>query len=250
MGGRGPVSLHAGQHDDMCLESSSHGQLRLWKCHGRANQHWTLADLPDGSLQIVGSSGTCVGHGGAVHTQLELSPCADGNRYRLASGRLTDVASGACLTATDFQNQGPVVIDACNPANPGQAWAIVPMSTPTVEDAATSVRVRDETAWNKARATGCALPVALTGCDGVRIYLAKFPTGAHADEANKALVAGQPQLEKLQKDDNAWQQAGVPTCRAHADKDACVGVELYLTKYAAGLHADEARALLAPRPSL
>jgi hypothetical protein len=110
----------------------------------------------------------------------------------------------------------------------------------------TSSRVAEETLWNAARVTGCELPAALTGCDAVRIYLARYPNGAHVEEANKALAAGQPQLEKLQKDENAWQQAGTITCRTHAGTDPCVGVELYLTKYPAGLHADEAHALLNP----
>jgi hypothetical protein len=114
------------------------------------------------------------------------------------------------------------------------------------EAAATTARVEEETMWNQARITACELPVSLTGCDAVRLYLAKYPQGAHVEEASKALAAAQPQLEKLQKDENNWQQAGVATCRSHAGTDPCVGVELYLQKHAAGLHADEAQALLNP----
>ena len=96
-----------------------------------------------------------------------------------------------------------------------------------------------------ARATGCELPATLTGCDAVRLYLAKYPTGAHLEEAKKALAAGQPQLERLQKDENTWQQAGATACRAHTDKNACDGVDLYLVKFPAGTHGDEARQLVA-----
>ena len=74
--------------------------------------------------------------------------------------------------------------------------------------------------WNAARVTGCELPIALTGCDAVRIYLAKYPAGAHVDEANKAIAAGEPQLLRLQKDENAWQQAGVATCRSRSSSTA------------------------------
>jgi hypothetical protein len=118
------------------------------------------------------------------------------------------------------------------------------------ETATTSARVDEETEWNAARPTGCEFPASLTGCDAVRLYLAKYPGGAHVEEANKALAAGQPQLEKLQKDENAWQQAGTTTCRTHTGTEPCVGVELYLAKYQAGLHADEARALLNPSAAL
>ena len=107
-----------------------------------------------------------------------------------------------------------------------------------------NARVEEETTWNAARVTGCELPISLTGCDAVRIYLAKYPEGAHVEEAKKAISAGEPQLLKLQKDENAWQQAGVAACRSHSGTEPCLGVELYLAKYQAGLHADEARALL------
>jgi hypothetical protein len=240
-----PVSLRTGQRNDLCVDSNKRGQIQLFKCHGHPNQQWTLADQPDGSVQLVGLGGNCVGV--TAGNQLALSPCAGpASRYRFDSGRLIEAVSAACVTATDFQNGGRILLSACSPANAGQVWTVAPMTAPSAEDAATSARVREETVWNKARVTGCELPVSLAGCDAVRIYLAKYPTGAHVDEANKALAAGQPQLEKLQKDENAWQQAGVTACRAPGGKDACLGVELYLTKYPAGLHADEARTLLRP----
>jgi hypothetical protein len=246
---RGTVSLHAAMRDDLCIDANRRGQIHLFKCHGHPNQRWTFADQPDGSVQIVGLGGSCVG-GTTPANELELSPCASpASRYRLDGGRLMQVVSGACLTASDFENGGRIFLDTCSTANAGQVWTVAPVTAPAVEDSGASARVREETAWNKARVTGCELPVSLTGCDAVRIYLAKYPAGAHVEEANKALAAGQPQLEKLQKDENAWQQSGTAACRAQGGKDACLGVELYLTKYQAGLHADEARALLAPSPN-
>jgi hypothetical protein len=235
--------------DDLCIDANRHGQIHLFKCHGHPNQLWTFADQPDASVQVVGLGGSCVG-GTTPANELELSPCASpATRYRLDGGRLMQVVSGACLTASDFENGGRIFLDTCSAANTGQVWTVAPVTAPAVEDAGASARVRQETTWNKARVTGCELPVSLTGCDAVRIYLAKYPAGAHVEEANHALAAGQPQLEKLQKDENAWQQAGTAACRAQGGKDTCLGVELYLTKYQAGLHADEARALLGPPSS-
>jgi len=109
---------------------------------------------------------------------------------------------------------------------------------------AESARVTEEQYWNLAHVTACEMPTSLTGCDNVRIYLAKYPSGVHVEEAKRALATGQPKFEALQKDENAWAQAGAGACGAHAAPDACVGVELYVTKYPAGLHADRARALL------
>jgi hypothetical protein len=171
----------------------------------------------------------------------------------LAGGRLVDQASTEFDTNEAVSPSRLLPIVATLSASPNLTQFArdrharqVAKTEKAEETASTSERVDEETVWNAARVTGCKLPASLTGCDAVRLYLAKYPAGGHVDEANKALAAGQPQLEKLQKDENAWQQAGANTCRARNGTDPCVGIELYLTKYPAGLHADEAHALLNP----
>jgi hypothetical protein len=240
------VSLHAGQHNEMCVDASAskHGQIQLFNCHGHANQRWRFVGQSDGAIQLVGAAGSCIGSV-ARDNQLGLSPC-DGpaSRYRFDGGRLTELVTGACVTATDFQNGARVFLDACSSSNVGQIWMSATPTAAAAEDAAGSARVREETAWNKARVTGCEFPVSLTGCDAVRIYLAKYPAGGHVEEANKALAAAQPQLERLQKDENAWTHADASTCRARPGTNACDGVDLYLVKFPAGAHADEARQLV------
>ena len=112
------------------------------------------------------------------------------------------------------------------------------------EDANRTQRVAEETDWNRARVTGCSRPSSLSGCDAVRTYLATYPTGAHVDEAQAALKASAPRMEQLQKDENAWKSAGDVGCRATQSRDACEGVEIYVTKFPAGVHLDEAQASL------
>lgn len=112
------------------------------------------------------------------------------------------------------------------------------------DDAKKKQRVEEESDWNRARVTGCRQPTSLTGCDAVRTYLAKYPDGAHTEEAQAALKASEPPMEKLQKDENAWKTAGVDGCRADRTRDACTGVELYITKFPAGMHLDEAQSLI------
>jgi len=46
------------------------------------------------------------------------------------------------------------------------------------------------------------------------------------------------------KDDNAWENAGSIECRAQKTREACVGVEVYVAKFPAGMHAAEAKRLL------
>lgn len=106
-------------------------------------------------------------------------------------------------------------------------------------------REQEEGVWVHARPLGCKMPARLDACDAVQMYVAKYPSGIHVDEATKVLDEASPKLQELQKDENSWVGSGADACRAHTGRDACVGVELYVTKYPAGLHADEARSLLA-----
>ncbi len=103
---------------------------------------------------------------------------------------------------------------------------------------------KDENAWIAANEVACREPRRTDACDGVQRYLADFPDGAHADEAKRTLEKAKPKLEMVQKDENAWASAGVQTCRRSQTRDACAGVEIYRTKFPAGLHADEAASLL------
>ena len=99
----------------------------------------------------------------------------------------------------------------------------------------------DEKAWIAAKVEACRQPIKLDACDKVRLYIADHDSGAHVDEAKKALEASQPAMEKLQKDENDWQRADVDECKT---KKQCTGVELYLKFHPTGLHYKEARALV------
>ncbi|MFO0675335.1 MAG: hypothetical protein U0169_02295 [Polyangiaceae bacterium] len=112
------------------------------------------------------------------------------------------------------------------------------------EKAAEAKRIQEETDWNNAHAPGCKLPTALNACDAVRVYVARYPNGAHTEEAKAALRDGDAAMAPLQKDENAWKASGAAECLTAMTSDACAGVEVYATKYPAGLHAEQARKLL------
>ena len=78
----------------------------------------------------------------------------------------------------------------------------------------------------------------------MRQHLKNHPQGKHASEATRILGQAGGQLDKLQKDETAWQNAGAADCRARKSRETCVGIEVYLTKYPNGLHAQEAHSLL------
>jgi hypothetical protein len=121
-----------------------------------------------------------------------------------------------------------------------------PTATATVEAtvAPPPADRRDDQAWFAIDTVKCKIPARVEACDGVRRYLQRFPTGAHAQEANEILTQAQPALEKLQKDDVAWQKANHRECQRLRTSDACIGVEAYTVQFATGAHADEAHRLL------
>ena len=51
---------------------------------------------------------------------------------------------------------------------------------------------RDENAWSRAGADACSAHADPHACDGVDLYLVKFPSGLHADEARSLTVRSQP----------------------------------------------------------
>jgi hypothetical protein len=169
---------------------------------------------------------------------LPLPEGALGRRPAAAEANIALVPGAAASWIATGRSLGSVDLSAY------AASAPVPTATPTpVEDP----RLREEAEWVAARPIGCKLPASLSACDAVQVYLAAHPQGVHAEEGRDIVGAAQPKLEQLQKDENGWKKAGVESCRLLRNRNACIGVELYVTKYPAGLHADEARDLLLRR---
>ena len=117
-----------------------------------------------------------------------------------------------------------------------------PIPTATVENPPNDPR--DDSEWFAIETVKCKIPARVEACDPVRRYLHRHPAGAHAAEANAILAAAQPALEKLQKDEVAWQKANRSLCASRRTSDACVGVEAYEVQFPTGLHAEEAHRLL------
>ena len=124
------------------------------------------------------------------------------------------------------------------------AAATVSPPPPFVRAPMQSSNARDDSEWFGIDTVKCKIPARVEACDAVRRYLQHHPDGAHADEANQLLAAAQPALEKLQKDEVAWQKAHRDECATRRTSDACVGVEAYEIQFPSGVHADDAHRLL------
>src|SRR5262249_3066471 len=126
----------------------------------------------------------------------------------------------------------------------GTVTAPTATATATAEQPPPTQDRRDDSDWFAIDTVKCKIPARVEACDAVPRYLQRHQGGAHVQEANELLAAAQPALEKLQKDDVAWQKSNRSECaRAHT-ADACVGVEAYMVQFSTGLHAEEAHRLL------
>lgn len=121
---------------------------------------------------------------------------------------------------------------------------VVAQPTAAATVAAPREDTRDDSDWFAIDTVKCKIPARVDACDAVRRYLQRHPEGAHAQEANAVLAAAQPALEKLQKDDVAWNKANHSECASRRTSDACVGVEAYELEFPTGQHADYAHRLL------
>jgi hypothetical protein len=82
------------------------------------------------------------------------------------------------------------------------------------------VALGDAMAWDKANAPACKAPAKSSDCDGVKSYLATFPTGAHADEARAMRDAAWTKTEALRKQETASAEAKQAREEALAEAEA------------------------------
>ena len=97
-------------------------------------------------------------------------------------------------------------------------------------------------AWQASKSEQCRQPKKATDCDDLEAFLAKYPAGAHAEEA-KAIVAAVEGTIRPLRDEAAW-KASAPSCRAPKASSDCDGVKDYVENFRNGNHMDEAEKLL------
>ncbi|MEG3632018.1 ricin-type beta-trefoil lectin domain protein [Streptomyces poriticola] len=125
---------------DKCLDLKSNtvtpGQpLQLYSCNATTAQSWLFEPTP-GATQTDPDRGTLVVHddwcvqptGNTAGSAALLQKCNGSSGQELkrnASGQLTHVASGLCLSVKDANTASatPIVLAACDAAKPEQQWA-------------------------------------------------------------------------------------------------------------------------------
>ena len=87
------------------------------------------------------------------------------------------------------------------------AWLPHNASSPHAAEARTTLdgampkitALKDEATWSAANVDACKAAATTDSCSGVHDYLARFPSGAHASEANAILDKSQPRIDAIQK---------------------------------------------------
>jgi len=105
---------------------------------------------------------------------------------------------------------------------------------------ANKVQQVEDDLWKAAAVEGCASAKAATACDGVKAYVAKYPSGKYTADARKALADAEVNGKK-NAEDALWNSASVDQCKKPTKSYDCKGIEDYLAKYPTGAHAAEAK---------
>ncbi len=61
------------------------------------------------------------------------------------------------------------------------------------------VAIADDTLWSSANAAACKAPSKASDCDGINVYIGRFPSGAHADEARTIRDGSTRKIDALGK---------------------------------------------------
>ncbi|WP_438023922.1 hypothetical protein [Sorangium sp. So ce233] len=117
-----------------------------------------------------------------------------------------------------------------------------------LERAALEARERHEqevrSAWERTDRESCRAPVTETACDSLSDFVNRFPDEERAAEARALIEAAAPKLAEL-REESAWANVDVASCRNPKETDSCDSVDLYLKNFSEGKHAKEARQLRA-----
>ena len=98
----------------------------------------------------------------------------------------------------------------------------------------------DEAAWALVVVAECTSPRDEDGCERVKDYLAKYPTGLHAAEARAAVEKGTAAMVTM-LDERDWNAANIAACREPKASTDCDAVKKYMNDHPTGAHVAEAR---------
>lgn len=127
--------IHSSQNQNLCVDArgdkpADGTTLELYGCHGKENQRWSFQDRAQNASSIVGVGNLCIDVTQAKTADgspTELYQCGgqknQGWRH-FQDGRIRELQTGKCLTATGNTQGAPIVISRCDPNDAAQVWTL------------------------------------------------------------------------------------------------------------------------------
>jgi hypothetical protein len=127
--------IHSSQNQSLCVDAkgdkpADRTTLELYGCHGKENQRWAFEDRAQNASSIVGIGNLCIDVTEAKTADgspTELFKCGaqknQGWRH-FEDGRIRELQTGKCLTASGEAQGAAIVISHCDPNNPSQVWTL------------------------------------------------------------------------------------------------------------------------------
>lgn len=127
--------IHASENQSLCVDAKGDKPadgttLELYACHGKENQRWSFQDRGQNASSIHGIGNLCIDVTGASTADgapVELYQCNNQKNQgwrHFQDGRIRELQTGKCLTATGNAQGAAVVISHCDWNNPGQVWTL------------------------------------------------------------------------------------------------------------------------------
>ena len=123
-------SIHTVQDPNFCLEDTASDQtaLEISQCATRDNQHWTFAQVPNGSRGIIdGGLGECLTNLGKRSFSVDIGTCTlAGNQqfFYTEQGTITTTNGEYCLQYDEASQGSPVTLPKCVAGLNIQVWQL------------------------------------------------------------------------------------------------------------------------------
>jgi hypothetical protein len=132
----GNYEIHPSANQGLCFDvqgdkAAAHQEVWLYNCHGKENQRWAFVDKPNNSSNITGVGGMCLDVRGwqtADGAPVQIYACgadqANQTFRHFEDGRIREVQSNKCLTATSVAEKTQITLNTCQPGNQGQVFSL------------------------------------------------------------------------------------------------------------------------------
>jgi Ricin-type beta-trefoil lectin domain len=124
-------SIHSKVDPNFCMEDfpapgNPASEASISQCAQRDDQHWTFADVADGTIVIIGGNiGNCLDF--SAKTTVSMTPCTFGTQEHFffnEKGQIESTSKKKCLQAVEAAQDAEIVIAKCAKDVALQDWTL------------------------------------------------------------------------------------------------------------------------------